>query len=254
MRLDVTVRNYEEIPGIVDFLKDARVKKVNVTHVSDKGVHPLEVAKRLMDARSGIDIVLHLSTKYFASGSIEEARTSFRRTVEDAKRHGIRQLLIVSGHPRSAFDTIEALRVIMDQRLADGLHVGCAYNPYFDPSRLREEQERLRAKLAFPFVRSVYFQIGMDVGKLEKGVDTVRSIRSDVSLLGSVPVPSEATLNRLKLAGLYGVFLPNSYLLSVASAEEMTAQLMEAFKTFNMEPVVFAPHVPDLAEAKPLFR
>jgi hypothetical protein len=253
MRLDVIIRDYGEIEGISDFLKRAGIRNINLTHASG-GIDPAEAARRIADACPDSDIVMYLSCKRFGKKSVDEARTAFHKTFEDAKRNGIGKFLIVSGHPRGTFDTLEALQIIQSRQLARGSDVFCAYNPYFDPARLREEQDRLRSKLARPFVKGVYVQMGMDTEKLNKGVEFIRSVRSDARLFGSVPVPSEATLNRLKLVALYGVFLPNSYLLSVESAKEMTRELMRAFKAHRIEPVVFAPHISDLNEVLPMFK
>ena len=252
MRLDVIVRNMDEIDKISDSLTENRIKHIDITH-AQKGIDPVDVAKRLVTKQRNLDITIHLSAKYFNDRSLEEARTGFRRAFEDAKRNRIRKFLIISGHPRGTFDTLEALQLLQNQQLTRDVEIFCAYNPYFDPARLREENERLRSKLAYSFVQGVYIQIGMDTEKLRKGVEYIRSVRHDVQLLGSVPVPSEATLNRLKLVALYGVFLPNSYLLSVDSAKEMTNVLLRAFQIYGIEPVVFAPHIQDLKEALSLF-
>lgn len=254
MRLDVTIRNLDEIDGVSKFLKEARIKNVNVAHIQDVDIDPLAVAKQLLEKRSSLDVILHLSAKRFGDRSVDEGRMAFRKKFEEAKRNRIRKFLIISGHPRGTFDTLDALQLLQSQQLARDTEVYCAYNPYFDPARLREENERLQSKLAYGFVKGICIQIGMDTEKLRKGVEYIRSINPGVQLYGSVPVPSEGTLNRLKLVALYGVFLPNSYLLSVESAKEMTTELLRAFKVHHIEPIVFAPHIQDLSEALPLFR
>jgi len=254
MRLDVTTRNLKEIDGVLDFLKEAKIKNVNVTHIQDNDTDPLVVANELLKKRPGLDVMLHLSAKRFCDRSVEDGRMAFRKKFEEARGDGIRKFLIISGHPRGTFDTLDALQLLQSQQLARDTEIYCAYNPYFDPARLREENERLQNKLAHGFVKGICLQIGMDTAKLAKGVEYVRSISPGIHLYGSVPVPSEGTLNRLKLVALYGVFLPNSYLLSVASAKEMTSELMRAFKSHRIEPIVFSPHIRDLSEAMPLFR
>lgn len=252
MRLDVTVRDMKEIEEISASLSEHRVRRIDITHVT-KAVQPVHVAQALTERLPNLDVAIYFSAKHFRKGSNEDARTAFRRTVSDALGNGFKKFLIVSGYPRDTFDTIEALQLLQGRQLPPDCDIACAYNPYFDPARLREENERLERKLAHPFVSSVYLQIGMDIEKLQKGVSHIRSIRPDVRLLGCVPVPSEATLNRLKLIALYGVFLPNSYLLSVESAKDMTKQLLKAFRSQRIEPVVFAPHMQDLKEALSLF-
>ena len=253
MRLDVTVRNLEEIPAVLKIIQDCKVKAVDITNLH-RSVDPLEVARLLKESIPSLDIALYFSAKFFLEGSIESARALFRKKFEEAKKMGIKRFLFVSGHPRASFDVLEMLRVINDLRLSNECEIFCAYNPYFDPGRLREEQDRLRTKLAFPFVTGIALQVGMDTQKLQKGIEQIRLIRPDVVLLGSIPVPNEITLEQLKVNALYGVFLPNSYLLSVDMASEMTVALLQAFRTLKIEPIVFTPQVEGVQEALKLFK
>jgi hypothetical protein len=252
MRLEVIVRELGDIEEIAEFLKQQRISKVNVCHVS-KGVDPVQVAGELLRRFPGIDVIPYLSLKHYSRGSMDDASTGFRRAFEDARRVPFRRILVVSGHPRQTFETIDALRAIQTYGLSKETEVYCAYNPFFDPARQRDENERLRQKLAFPFVNAVCFQIGMDTEKLRKAVEFVRTIRPDIRLFGEVPVPSERTIQRLKLVALYGVFLPNCYFLSAETAQEMTTAILAAYAAHGVEPVVFSAHVKDVEDALPLF-
>ncbi len=146
------------------------------------------------------------------------------------------------------------LRVVNDLRLAGNCEIFCAYNPYFDPGRLREEQERLKSKFGFPFVKGIALQVGMDTGKLQKGVEQIKALCPDAVLYGSVPVPTQETLDQMKSNALYGVFLPNSYLLSSEMATEMTQNLLTTFKELDIEPIVFTSRIEDVQEAMALFK
>lgn len=252
MRLEVTVRDMGEVEEIARFLTAQRISQVNINHVR-ADVNPVDVAKELSAKVPGLDLVLHLSVKHYARGSIDVARAEFRRAVEEAKRIPAKHLLIVSGHPRQTFETTDALRVIQEQGLAKGVDVFCAYNPFFDPARQRDENERLRQKMTYPFVNGICLQIGMDTEKLKKAVEYIRSIRPEIVLYGEIPVPTDATLQRLKLAALYGVFLPNCYFLSAETAEEMTKSLLSAYAEHRIEPVLFSAHLNDVAASAKLF-
>ena len=252
MRLDITVRDLGEIDAILAFLKKEKISRVSVTHTG-KAISPIDVAERLRVQMPNLDIMVYLSTKYYHSGAIADGRSAFRKAFEHVKQIGISSVLIVSGHPRTDFDSIEGLREIFDHRVADGVDVYCAFNPYFDPGRLREEQERLSAKCGFSFVKGVCFQMGMDVGKLRKGVELVKSVRDDLTLYASVPVPGPMTREVLKDASLYGVFLPNSYLLDDELAEEMTNEYLKACKELRIDSLVFAPNQEEFSTYKKLF-
>jgi len=253
MKLDVTIRNLDVIPALLKTIQDCKIKAVDITNIH-RDVDTLEVARQIKESIPSIDIGLYFSAKNLLDGSIESAKAMFRKKFEQAKKMGIKRFLFVSGHPRAAFDVLEMLRVVNDLRLSNGCEISCVYNPYFDPGRLREEQERLRAKLAFSFVTGIALQIGMDTEKLRKGVEQIRAIRSDLTLYGSVPVPCEAALDQLKANALYGVFLPNSYLLSTEMASEMTVSLLQTFRELKIEPIVFTPQVEGIQEALKLFK
>lgn len=252
MRLDVTIHQQKDLPKMVEVLRSCGISHIDVTH-TNRNVDPLEIARLIKGEVSSSDITMYFSGKFFMDKSIESARAGFRKKFDEAKKAGIKKFLFVSGHPRSGFDSIEMLRVVSDARLTSGVEISCVYNPYFDPGRLREEHDRLREKLSFPSVSGVAFQMGMDVGKLQRGVEMVRSLREDMELSGAIPTPTSATLDRLKLLALYGVFLPNSFLLSVESAKEMVRGMLDAYASYQIDPVVFAPDHRDVKDAISFF-
>lgn len=253
MRLEVTARNLEEIPSFLRIFEEFKVKAVDITNTV-KDVDPVEVARLIKESMPAVDITLYFSAKFFLDSSVESARAAFRKKFEEAKKMGIKRFLLVSGHPRSSFDVLEMLHILNDLRMHSGCEILCAYNPYFDPGRLREEQERLRAKMGFGFVHGIALQVGMDTGKLQKGVEQIRTLLPDASLYGSVPAPAQGTLDQLKENALYGVFLPNSYLLNTEMATEMTVNLLGVFKDLQIEPIIFAPNAESLREAMPLLK
>lgn len=252
MRIDIAVKDESELSAIAAFLTRAHIQKVNITHTR-KEVSPVHIAKLLKEQCPDLDIMVYLSTKYYHSGTVSEGRLQFRKAFEELKRSGITSVLVVSGHPRTDFDTVEALQELYDHRIAKGMDIYCVFNPYFDPGRLREEQERFVQKGGFSFIKGVFFQVGMDVGKLEKGIEYVQSVRSDLTLFASVPVPGKKTRALLKDASLYGVFLPNSYLLDDELAQEMTQEYLKTCAASSVEPVVYAPEIEEFEEFKQLF-
>jgi hypothetical protein len=247
MRLEVIAREPGDIGEIAEFLQRKHISKIGICHVSN-GVSPVDVSRGLLERIPELDVTLYLSMKRFASGSSDGARAAFRQAFEDARKVPVKRILVVSGHPRQTFDSLDALQTIQAFGLAKGTDIAVAYNPFFDPARQRDENERLRRKLAYPFVGTVCLQMGMDTEKLRKAVEFVRSVRSDIDLAGEVPVPSEATLNRLKLLVLYGVFLPNCYFFSLDTAKEMTSALLSAYAEAGIEPTFFSAHLKDIEE------
>lgn len=252
MRFELTIRASEDVEAYEASLSSLQGLKLDMTdtdRVSDPVVSAGWVRERFPQA----DVAVYISARHCGESGVDAGRGAFRKRIDDAKKKGIRRLMIVSGYPRGTFDSLEAFHAMYDSRLADGLHVSCAYNPFYDPGRLREEQDRLRTKLGFAFVKEVSLQIGMDIGKVQKAVEFIRGIRPDIILSGCVPAPAPDTLGVLKASPLYGVFLPNSYLLNAEIAQEMTQELLRAFTKEQIEPIIYAASPEDIVQTKSLF-
>jgi hypothetical protein len=245
MWFDVKVRSLNEIPMFLDVIRSKGIKAVAISSVS-KETDSLEVARLIREAFPALQIALVFSAKIFTEGSIESARIAFRKKFDEAKKLGMKRFIFVSGYPRVSFDSLEMLRVVDASRSSSGCEIICAYNPYFDPGRLREEQDRLRVKLGFPFVQGIALQIGMDAGKLQKGVESIQSVNPDVRLFGYVPIPNALTLECLRADSPHGVFLPNSYLLSPEIALEMTSNILNVFHDLKIEPIAYSSDAKDI--------
>jgi 5,10-methylenetetrahydrofolate reductase len=228
MRFELTLRDEAAIEGAAALLREYGIRAVNVTDVSKK-VDPVRLAGHLSRALPGIDVMPHVAAKHHDAAS-------FREMLACADSAGVGKVLAVSGFPRGSFDAIKALGGWGGRRSEPY----CVYNPYFTGDALRAENMRLKEKLAFPAVRGVCLQIGMDRKAFIDGMGFVRALRSDVRVLASLPIPSESLLRRLKTKALYGVFLDASYYFSSESALRITRDMVGRFKEEGIEPVVFS--------------
>ncbi|MFA5129368.1 MAG: hypothetical protein WC477_00440 [Patescibacteria group bacterium] len=251
-RLEATMHGPEDAGRVAEFCRTHGITSLHIVHTA-KGSDPADNVKRIRAIAPGIRMTAYICAKHVVDRSVESGRIAFRQLFAAVKKEGAVSTVVTSGYPRGDFDSIEALRSFPGHHVAPGMHVSCVYNPYYDPARLREEQDRLRSKLLFPFVEGVVFQIGMDTEKLKKGAEAVRAIRPDIQLLGVVPAPAEGTLAYLRDNAPYGIFLPNSYLLNVETASEMTQNLLHVFYELGIEPVIHAERLEDAEETMELF-
>lgn len=252
MRFELTIRALEEVGAYEASLASLQGLKIDIAD-HDRVSDPVVCAGWVHERFPKADISVCVSARHCAESGGDTGRVIFRKRISDLKKQGIRRTMVVSGYPRGAFDSLDALHTMYDLRLAEGLSVSCVYNPFYDPGRLREEQDRLRTKLGFPFVKEVGLQIGMDIGKVRKAVEFIRSVRSDVTISGCVPAPAEDTLELLKVSPFYGVFLPNSYLLNAEIARDMTQELLRVFAEEKIEPIVYATSPEDIIRTRDVF-
>jgi hypothetical protein len=252
MRFELTIRALEEIGAYEASLASLQGLKIDIAD-HDRVSDPVLSAGWVHERFPKADISVCVSARHCAESGGDTGRVIFRKRISDIKKLGIHRMMVVSGYPRGAFDSLDALHTMYDLRLTEGLAVACAYNPFYDPGRLREEQDRLRTKLGFPFVKEVGLQIGMDIGKVQKAVEFIRSIRTDVVISGCVPAPANDTLQLLKTSPFYGVFLPNSYLLNAEIAQEMTRELLRAFAKERIEPIIYTASPEDIVRTRDAF-
>jgi 5,10-methylenetetrahydrofolate reductase len=122
-----------------------------------------------------------------------------------------------------------------------------AYNPHFDEGSdaAAREFERLEKKMRGGLVCGVWFQIGSDVEKLERGLERVRDLAPDAEIYGSVFLPSKQLLARMKFRPWAGVFLSDEYLSSVERAEEITIAQMACLVRHGATPFIESPVTKD---------
>lgn len=237
MRFDLTIRSQKDLEAYAKLLKEFGFHDVNITD-TDRGQDALADAVALRELLPDADIVLHVSVKHHVQATPDATQSSLRKLFERARKEKIKKLLLVSGYPRERFNALDALQLLQSSG-ASFDEVSCVYNPFFDPARLREEQERLERKLSYPFVNGICMQMGVDTHKLEKGIKAVRAVREDARVLCSLAMPDPATRKRLSEDPLYGVFLPQSFLQNDEAAAEATKGVLELFRKENVTPVVY---------------
>jgi hypothetical protein len=245
-------------------------RTVTCFHVAnkDKGDRLLDAGARLaMAAPSSLSCCLHYSLKFQGRG--DEAVRRLLEFLDRAARLGGGDdrcsVLLVSGggdpakRPKSQLCSAEALERVRDalafspKRSLPPIFV--AFNPYFpDPVDRERERARLRRKLATGLVGAggVALQFGSDPKLLAEGLAFLR--RDDVlgergTILGSIFMPTKRFLAGMRFRPWRGVFLSSSsaagegqeeegYLDSVDAAERVTAELLEVYERYRVEPLV----------------
>lgn len=236
MRFELTLRDVPQVPDAIGLIREFSIPHVNVTDTAPN-VDTVGIAGALLEGIPSLDFVLHVATKHHDSLNPEDALARFVAHLVKAEEAGVRQFLIVSGNPTPEFDSLlglDSLDLLPTQSISY-----CVYNPYLDGADAAREDERLVKKLGHTRLAGVYLQMGTDRGRLERGIRRIRSIRDEILVIGSLPVPNEAMLIRLKDRPLHGVRLGGTFFDSVAAANNEARTLALAYAELGIEPLFF---------------
>lgn len=229
MRFEVTVRDAAGAAGVVPLLREYGIGRVNVTDVA-KDVDALAVASRLRADVPGIDVMTHAAAKHHDPHSFR----SLLFRVEDG---GLDPLLVVSGRPRGAFDSLAAFAMM--SAAGGRLSAYCVHDPFLPGADRAEEDARLAGKLGHPFVRGVILQVGTDGERVREAASRIRALRPDAVVAASVPVPTAGMLKKLKDRPLSGAGLDAAYLGAPEAAEEATRRHLGTLRECGIEPLFF---------------
>jgi hypothetical protein len=130
-------------------------------------------------------------------------------------KNNLKEALLVSGNPRKKLDTLACLQELYKSKTT--INWAVAHNP-FAPDQ-DEEKSRLKQKLKFDFVKSVYLQLGENLETLVKGIEGVRKIKKDIQIVGAVLYPTTRILNSLLLRPWFGIFYSNKFLTDIDYAK-----------------------------------
>ena len=208
------------------------------------------------DIIADVDVVAHYSVKNNYVTDCSACAMKVRAFAMKLCDRGITRALLVSGSAaggRRANDAVEILRRLATDReheefRRDSRRLGflfeCAFNPYFPKEEdLEREYARLEKKLASGLVGGIWLQLGSDCDALERALVRVkelcaRSTDAPVRMHGSVFVPSNQLLARMRFRPWNGVFLSKEYLSSVKSAEEITMKQLKIFARHGVIPFI----------------
>jgi 5,10-methylenetetrahydrofolate reductase len=115
--------------------------------------------------------------------------------------------------------------------------VGVAYNPFLPADQLVVENIRLEQKLSFKSLNTVYLQIGVDENAFIAGLDTIRKLRKDITIIASVMVPTAFSLSRFEMRPWKGVVLPEEFSQSMEDAIHINKKYCTLLSKHNIEPL-----------------
>ena len=272
MRVEFFFKSQSELSALVNFMmatqQTSRISTTKISPVMPQSVFSrfnlankvkndniLVSAKNIIDVMPSANVCIHYSLKYNSQKTVNQSFAYFSGFLTKAENMGVAEVMIVSGSgDKKAFNAVTCLQMLRDsEKCSTPVDIAIAFNPYFpDPKSRSIEINRLHEKLASGMVSSIYLQFGSDMTLLKEGLTEVqnaldtyekldilkRKNPKDIKVIGSVMIPSKVLLARMKFRPWNGVFLSESFLSDVPTAEKIVLEMLATYRSFGVEPLI----------------
>jgi len=252
IRLEISFKSFDELRRILYFYQRNNLYKINIpcknSLKKDFLLKSIEIAK---EEFPNIDIIPHFSILHEFKRNRINTQNSFINFMQAVKYYGCKQVLLVSGsQKRSTLDSISALYMLKENSLFfnQDIFIGVAFNPYLPTNLFDEEMIRLEKKLQSGLVSSIWIQFGTDHKLLRRRIEILSNMLSlaiknnpkipQISLFGSILIPSKQFLARFKYRPWKGVYCSNEFLDSEEFAHKIIINLLKTYKQNQICPLI----------------
>ena len=221
---EVTITSQEQFEYYQQKIENRELKSICLTN-KQKSLSNIQVAKQFKKISPDLDITLNYSLVNHYSRNESEVYQNFVNFIGNASDLNLNEILLVSGNPKRKID---GLKIFEFLRSFDGFNnqvkLAAAFNPF--DSNL-EEVDRLKQKLKFDFVKSIYFQLGDDIEKINKGIDLIKNTKPETDIWVSILNPTPTKLNSLKFRPWHGVKYSDRFLNDINFAKKQNAEIIK---------------------------
>ena len=252
LRLEISFKSYEELRSILSFYHLNNIYKINIpcknSLRSDFLLNSIKISR---EEFPNIDVIPHFSILHEFRRSRLKTINYLNQFLNVVKHLGCNEVLLVSGsQKRTTLDSVLALNSFKDNPLFinSSFSIGVAFNPYLPCDMFEEEIIRLEKKIKSGIVRSIWIQFGTDITLLERRLDILKRLilsnnktnseSLDISLFGSILVPSKQFLSRFKYRPWKGVYCSQKFLESVDFAYKLIKRLLETYRLNKISPII----------------
>ena len=252
VRFEISFKSFEELRRILRFYQRNSLYKINIpcknSLKKDLLLNSIKISK---EEFPNMDIIPHYSILHEFRRNRLNTQNSFLKFLKIVKSLGCSEVLLVSGsQKRATLDSISMLSSLNVNPLyeCDGISIGVAFNPYLPNVLFEEEILRLKMKLKSGLVSSIWIQFGTDYILLNSRLKLLKSIidsstisklrKSNITILGSILIPSKQFLARFKFRPWKGVYCSNEFLDSVENANIILKNIFATYKKNNIHPII----------------
>lgn len=257
-RVELFFKNPDDLKDRIRFLQSEGISRFNIVNKDKKDTMDVWI-NSIREVYPESNICAHYSLKYnkVPRKGIAEQRDPFLKDLEEDYCNADEILLISgSGKKTTQWNTIEALKAVKDIKSTSAESssktkpkISVAYNPYFPSSSDQEEENRrLEEKFATGCVSKIYLQFGTDLNSLKNGIEFCYSKAKelnydDISIAGSLFLPTKQLIAQQKFRPWNGVFLSQEFLSGPEHATAIVSEMIKIYMKNNIELLWEAPGI-----------
>tara|TARA_Y100001978_G_scaffold104449_1_gene93380 strand:+ start:116 stop:934 length:819 start_codon:yes stop_codon:yes gene_type:complete len=248
-RVEISFKDLDQLKKKLDFCLNKKIYKINIPC---KGIIKkdflLEVVKFIGTKYKNLDVTYHYSFYHQFHKNKNLSYQIFLNFLEVNKTFNkSNEVLLISGtKKRNKFEVLNVLEKLKFD-LSKDMKFGVAFNPYFfEENDYKLERNRLIKKLNSCFVKSIWLQFGSEINQLVREInflkkmiaDSQKLIDKDLSIYGSLFIPSKQFISRFKFRPWKGVYLSNKYLNSLEESAKITKFIIDFYSNNSIIPLV----------------
>jgi hypothetical protein len=215
-------------------LNNVNYNKISITN-KKFNTPIIDIIKEAQEINSKLEIIPYYSLKYHQNKSLELTSQEFLQQLQEFYKLNIQEVLIISGVPKPKYHSLQVLQYLASIYNSQSLpRIAVAYNPFLTGIDSELENINLRDKIKTGIISSVYLQIGIDIPIIQKAVQNLRNLQSNLNIYLSLINPSPARLSQLKYKPWKGVYLPEEYLSSTQIATQINQSIYKLALEMNL--------------------
>ena len=249
LRVEISFKDFDQLKKKLEFCLNKKIYRINIPCKGNiKKDFLMEVVKFIGDKYKNFDVIYHYSLYHQFHNNKDISYQEFLNFLEVNKIYNNNnEILLVSGSKkRNKFEVLNILEQLKFD-LNKNLKFGIAFNPhFFEESDCKIERNRLIDKLNSSFIHSIWLQFGSEINQLQREINFLNEIignsqkfiDDEISIYGSLLIPSKQFLARFKFRPWRGVYLSNKYLNSLEESHKITRKLIDYYLNNSIIPLV----------------
>ena len=228
--IEITVKDLNNLQQIIKIIEDNKINHISITNKS-KDFTSLDVAKVIRNSFKGnLKISCNYSIQMNLKKDLDLQIQDLTNFLESSQKFSIEDILVVSGN-QTKYLTHQTIKYISNK-----FSISVAFNPFYINYKDQEfEKYKLLKKIENNNIKKIYLQLGEDLDLLTKGIEYIKSLNNKITIIGSILVPNNIILNKLKFRKWRGVFYSKDYLDNLEVATENSKKQVKILKSLGCE-------------------
>ena len=252
IRIEISFKSFSELRSLLSFYQKNNLYKINIPCKNslrkDFLIDSIRISR---EEFPNLDIIPHFSILHEFKRNRINTLNSLIEFLQTVKKLGCKDVLLVSGsQKRSTLDSTSSLTFLKNNALFSNTNfsIGVAFNPYLPNSLFDEEIKKLEKKIQSGIVSSIWIQFGTNCMLCKSRIEILKNIilsvendiqkKLNISLFGSILIPSKQFLSRFKYRPWKGVYCSSKFLESLEIANIMVMKLLKTYREYEIYPII----------------